>query len=183
MMRPLSARERRMVALLILFALIAALHLAVVQPVLDGFAQRAAERERLQLRYVHNLRAIAAIPRLRRQAERDRAALTGYVADASTAEAGRDLLRDRLQRAVAQVGGALGESEDAEGRPGWARVRAVVRCSYPQLVALLGLLQRQPPWLVIESLSITGQEGAAGATPLLDVDLDVSVPLRAAALR
>lgn len=182
-MRPLSARERRMVALLILCALIAACHLAVVQPILHGFAARAAERERLQLRYVHNLRTIAAIPRLRRAAERDRAALTGYVVDVPGAEAGREALRARLQRAVAQAGGALGESEDGEGRPGWARVRAVVHLSYPQLVRLLGLLQRQPPWLVIESLSITAHEGAAGATPLLDVDLDVSVPLRTAALR
>lgn len=182
-MRPLSARERRMVAVLILLALVAAVHALVVQPILDGFAARAAERARLQLRYVHNLRTIAAIPRVRRQAERDRAALAGYLADARTAEAGREALRERLRRAVAQTGGTIEGSEDAEGRPGWARIRATLRIAYPQLVALLAQLQRQPPWLVIEGLSITAQEGAPGAMPLLDVDLDVSVPIRTAALR
>jgi hypothetical protein len=183
MMRPVSARERRLVALLILVALVAAAYYLLIVPVAAGFAARAAERERLTLRYVHDLRTIAAIPRLRREAEAMHAALGDYVSDARTVEAGREALRDRLQAVLARSGGTLGDSEDAEGAPGWARIRATARLTLPQLVALLDQVQHQRPWLVIEGLSVTAAEGAPGNAMPLEVDLDVSVPIRTPALR
>lgn len=183
-MRPVSARERRLVALLIFAVLVAGFYFLLVAPIANGFAARAAARERLALRYVHNLRTIAAIPRLRRQAEQQRGTLDRFVADADSVEAGREWLKARLQRAVDRTGGEFRQGDDAEGRPGWARARAAARMTLPQLVALLGGLQNEPPWLVVETLGVTGAD-----TPIpnpsapMDIEIEASIPLRPAAAR
>ncbi|MFK9781021.1 hypothetical protein ACJEM9_24915, partial [Escherichia coli] len=74
-MRALSPREARLVAVLILIALIALVQGLVIGPIISGFAARSAERADLTLRYAANDRMIAAIPRLRRQAQARNAAL------------------------------------------------------------------------------------------------------------
>ena len=72
-MTNLSDRERRLVAILILIALIALGWLAVAAPILSGFETRAAERERLALVQASNQRLIDNVAQLRRQAEAQRA--------------------------------------------------------------------------------------------------------------
>ena len=46
-MNNLTARERKIVAIGILVALIALIWFALISPILSGFAERTAERERL----------------------------------------------------------------------------------------------------------------------------------------
>ena len=72
-MSGLSDRERRLIAVLILVALIAFGWLAVLSPIISGFETRAAERERLALVQASNQRLIDNIARLRRQAEAQKA--------------------------------------------------------------------------------------------------------------
>lgn len=183
-MRPISARERRLIALLILTAAIAAGYLLVVAPIAAGFQTRAERLDRLALTYAHNLRTIATIPRLRGDAERARAASASFAAMVPNVAAGRDSLKDRLQRAVANVGGEFRDAGDAEAGPGWARTRASARMTLPQVSAALAQLQNQPPWLVVETVGITaGNALVPGQSPVMDVEIEASVPLRPAAAR
>jgi general secretion pathway protein M len=183
-MRTLNLRERKLVAVLILLALIGLCYLLIVAPIVSGFATRAELREQLALRYAHNQRNIAGIPRLRRQAERQRGAISAFVVEARSAEAGRERIKERLQSAIGRTGGELREARDAEGRPGWARVGVSARLTLPQLTRLLAELQNQPPYLVIESLTVGADDAlVTGQSSLMDVELDVSIPLRPTSAR
>src|SRR5204862_311741 len=95
----------------------------IVAPIVAGFQARAERLDRLALTYAHNVRTIATIPRLRRQAEAARAATASFVAGVPNVDAGREWLKERLQGAVEGAGGTFREGGDAEGRPGWARAR------------------------------------------------------------
>lgn len=184
MIRPTSPRERRLVALLVLMMVIAILWFAFLSPVINGFAERAERREQLSLRYVHNLRTIGLIPRLRRQAEEQRAAIRTFVTNARTVEQGREWLKDRLQTTIEQAGGEFREAADADARPGWARARASAHMTLPQLTAALGRLQNTPPWLVVESLSISASDAlVTGQSSSMDVQVEIAIPLRPASAR
>lgn len=184
MMRALSERERRLVALLLLIALLAGAYYALVAPILDGFASRAEKRAHLSLRAQHNQRTIAALPHLGRQAAQQRAAAADYEIEASSPEAGREWLQERLRHAVVTAGGEYQDGADGEGRTGWVHARARARLTLPQLVAVLTSLQAEPPWLIVESLAVTANDALAGGPSLtMDVDIEAAIPVRIAAAR
>lgn len=181
---PQSPRERRLVALLVLVAVIALAWLLLVAPVLGGFSERAQRREALALQYAHNLRTVGAIPRLRRQAERQRAVAVDYVVAAPNVEAGREVVKAGLQAAIEANGGEYREGGDAEARPGWARASASARLTLPQLVAVLTRVQNDRPYLVLDAVTIASDEAlVTGRADALEVQIDASVPLRAPAAR
>ena len=64
-MTMLNARERRVLAVGLLLALIAGIWLALVAPVLAGFRDRAHRREELLAQYKANQRLLASTPALR----------------------------------------------------------------------------------------------------------------------
>ncbi len=182
MMRPTSTRERRLVALLALIAVLAVLWFALVSPIINGFSARAERRDQLSLRYAHNLRTIGSIPRLRRNAEEQRAAIRAFMVSAGNVEDGREWLKGRLQQAIEQAGGEFREARDSEAQPGWARARASARMTLPQLTAVLGRLQNDPPWLVVENLSVSANDVlVTGESSSMDVQVEASIPLRSAA--
>lgn len=183
-MRPISARERRLVALLILTAAATVVYFLVVAPIFAGFQARADRQDRLTLTYLHNVRTIATIPRLRRDAEAARAAAASFYLPGTNAEAGREWLKDRLQRAVEEAGGTFRDGADADAPAGWARARGAARMTLPQLAAALARLQNQPPWLIVDSVTMNaGNVLASGQTPVLDVEIEAAIPLRPAAAR
>ncbi|VXD01446.1 type II secretion system protein GspM [Sphingomonas sp. 8AM] len=182
MTRALSPRERRLVALLILVALLALCWFVIVSPIVAGFAERAAARDALSLRYMHDLQTIAAIPRLRRQAEEERAALAPLILRVRGGDDAREWLKSRLQRTVEQSGGEWRDAVDAGAPPGWAGARADARLTEPQLVGVLKALQIGPPWLVVGRLTVVADGAAVPKDPsVLEVQVDVMVPIRAAA--
>lgn len=184
MMRPTSPRERRLVALLILVAFAALLWFAIVAPVAAGFSARTEQREELNLRYLHNQRTIASVPRLRRQAEEARQNIEAYVINAANAEAGREVLKERAQRIVERSGGEIRGMGDAEGEAGWARATIAARMTLPQLVSTLDQLQNTPPWLIVESLSVEATDAlVTGQSSSMDVQIEIAIPFRAAAAR
>lgn len=184
MIRATSPRERRLMALLILTGLVALAYLGVVAPIMAGFAARAERRDQLTLRYVHNLRTIGSIPRLRRQAEERRRAIGSFVIEARGVEAGREQLKERLRRAIERAGAEFREAGDGEGRPGWVRARASARMTLRQLTATLDQLQNGPPWLVVETLSVGANDALVnGQLSTMDVQIEVSIPLRPASAR
>lgn len=182
MSRAISSRERRLVAVLILTALLALCWFVAIAPIIAGFAARAQAREALALRYAHNVRTISTIPRLRRRAEAERAALAPYVLPVRATEQGREWLKSRLQQVIAQPGGEMREATDAEAPDGWAAARATARLSVPHLVGILRRLDSEPPWLVVRSVTI-GTNDPALARSGLNVQVDVAIPIRAAVAR
>ncbi|MGI9375012.1 MAG: type II secretion system protein GspM [Tsuneonella suprasediminis] len=184
MRRPISPRERQLIALLILVALVALVWFVIVSPILSGFSARAQQRNELTLRYLHNQRTIATVPRLRRQAEEERRRIDTYVVAAHDAEAGREVLKERLRRAVEAAGGEVRGAEDTEGEAGWARASVGARVTLPQLVAVLDRLQNAPPWLVVETLSVEANDAlVTGQSSSMDIRLEAAIPFRAAAAR
>lgn len=180
-MRPTTPRERRLVAVGVLIAAIALGWLAIVAPIARGFTARAAEREALLLEYRHNVRTIAAVPRLRRQAERQRAVLDRFVLATPDLAAATQRLRERVERVVTEVGGEFQAGEDADAPAGWIAVRASARLTQEQLARTLARLQNEPPWLVVTGLDISADQALAdGQSHPMETSFELAIPLRSA---
>lgn len=174
-MSGLTSRERKLVAILILMALFALVWLAVLSPILSGFAARATEQEMLVARFAGNERLIASMSRLRAQAEgqkRDAARFHDAAPDLATAS---EQLQERLTNQIAQDGGELKSVQDVSDQPGWVRASADGRISLPQLLALLDHLQNKPPLLVVNTLSLSADRALqSGHLDLMEFHLEVS---------
>lgn len=177
MIRPLSARERKLVAIALLIAVIAAIQLIVVGPILSGFAEREALRATLTQRYAYNERLIASVPRFRRQAETQRRQVRAFVIGARDEAHANAQLTERLRDTVGTAGGEFLASELPTAAAGTARVAVTMRMTLDQLVALLDRLQNDRPLLVIESLNVAADQALVdGALTPLDIRLEVSIP-------
>lgn len=180
-MRPTTPRERKIVAIGLLVAAIAFVHLAIISPILGGFAERKERREQLLLEYQHNVRSIAAIPRLRRQAERQRDALSRFVLAAPTQPAATQALRERVERIVTEVGGEFLAADDVDAPAGWVGVRASARLTLDQLTHALARLQNEAPWLVVNGLDVAADQALInGQLNPMEVNLALAIPFRTA---
>jgi type II secretory pathway component PulM len=178
-MTNLSDRERRLVAILILVALITLGWLAVVSPILGGFEARAAERERLALVQASNQRLIDNVARLRKQAEAQKADMARYHVIAPTPEAAAETLKDRLAALIGEAGGEVRAMQDVEAEAGRIELRIEARLDETQLVRLVERLQNAEPLLVVRTLSVAantapGADPAALSSRKLDIRLDVA---------
>lgn len=178
-MSSLSDRERRLVALLILVAVITLGWLAVVSPIIAGFEARAATRERLALVQASNQRLIDNVARLRRQAEAQRADRSRFHVIAPTPEAASEQLKDRVSTLIGEAGGEVRALQDIEAAEGRIELRIEARVSDGQLVRLIERLQNAEPLMVVRSLSVSapaalGGEPAASLSRKLEVRLDVA---------
>jgi general secretion pathway protein M len=171
----LSLRERRLIAVALLLGLVLLLVRGLIMPVLDGFSDRAAEREALLQRYALDERAVVQMPSARRAAVAQRRDAARFRLAGATATLAADALKERLGAAVTASGGEVRAIEDVAARPGTIRVRADTRLTTSQLTALLASLQNSAPLLVIENLTVAAdqalQTGRAGP---MDVRLEVS---------
>ena len=175
-MRALSRREARLVAVLILIVALVVADLALVQPLVDGFADRTGARSRLITRYGTNERLIAAVPRLVREAERRDAALIRYVLPAHDASTATDALRQTIQSTTSAVGGDFRGSEDVPAPPGLAATRASLRLTAPQLGRLLAALENSRPLITVTALSVGADDAlVTGRATDLDVQMDCSL--------
>lgn len=183
-MRPLAKRERQGIAILVLVALVTLVQLVLVGPLIDGFAKRAERRVALEHQYRANLRMAAMVPRLRRQAEQQRAELQSFAVMAPNPAVASTLLLARLQTTVEQVGAELRSTEEVTSQDNFVRGRVSARMTLAQLTALLSRLQNETPYLVVSALSISADQAMISRKlEPLDVGLEVSVPLVRAAAR
>lgn len=178
-MTNLSDRERRLVAILILVALITLAWVAVAAPILSGFEARAAERERLALVQSSNQRLIDNVALLRRQAEAQRADRDRFHLIAPTTEAASEQLKDRVSALVGVAGGEVRALQDVETAEGRIALRIEARVNAAQLPRLLERLQNAEPLLVVNALSVAaasapGAAISASSSSNLDIRLDVS---------
>lgn len=179
-MTGLSDRERRLIAILILVAVIAVGWLAILSPVLAGFEARAAERERLALVQASNQRLIDNVARLRRQAEAQKADMARFHLIAATPEAAAEQLKERVSALVGQAGGEVRALQDIEAAEGRITLRIEARLDAGQLVKLLERVQNAEPLMVVRALSVSAA-GGSGTNPAGAAarDLDVRIDLGA----
>lgn len=181
-MTNLSARERRLVALLILIGLIALVFLAVIEPFRESFRERDRERARLVQELDHGQRLIAAIPALRRRAEMQKAELRQFVLSAPDRERASVLLENRTQSAVEALGGELRAINDRPTPAGTVGVRLSAKLTLDQLTRLLAQMQNEKPYLTVNALSVAADEALInGKLNPLDVNVEFSVPFAPAA--
>jgi len=178
-MTNLSARERRLVAILILLGLIALCWLAIISPILAGFEARAAERERLALVQASNQRLVDNIAQLRRQAEAQRVDMGRYHLLAPTPEAAGEALKERLSTLIGATGGEVRAIQDVEAAEGRIELRIEVRLAASRLPGLLEAVLNSEPLLVVRTLSVSapgapGADLSAPSTRNLDVRFDVA---------
>lgn len=178
-MRALSPRESRGLAVLALVAAIALADFALVQPLLDGFAARAAQRDQLAARYAANQRLIAAVPRLVRRAERRDEALGRIVMPTADPLAAADALHARVQAAIAKTGGDVRGTEDLPGEPGRVAMRVGLRVTPAQMARLIAEIENARPIITITALSIGSDDAqVTGHVAELDVQIELALACR-----
>ena len=176
-MNNLTARERKIVAIGILVALIALIWFALISPILSGFAERTAERERLSTAFGRNERLIASIPRLRTVIERRAIDRANFHTAGDTPAAATEALKERLGGQIAANGGELRAMQDVEDKSGWVRAWVEARMTLPQLIGTLEKIQNQPPYLAVNSLTISADRALqSGKLDLMDIRIEASSP-------
>ncbi|WP_073975314.1 type II secretion system protein GspM [Erythrobacter donghaensis] len=176
-MTGLSDRERRLIAVLILVAMIAIAWLAVLSPILAGFEARAAERERLALVQASNQRLIDNVVRLRRQAEAQKADAARFHIIAPTPAAASEQLKDRIAALIGAGGGEVRALADVEAGEGRIELRIEARLPEGQLAGLLERLQNAEPLMIVTALTIAapGADPAAQASQSRNLDVRIDV--------
>jgi hypothetical protein len=176
-MNNLSVRERRLIAVAILLLAFAAGWLVLVSPIVDGFAVRTAERERLLDDQARGRRAIGQLGFWRAEAARQHATSPAFEMRAPSAEAASDMARQRLVSAIQAQGGVVRVVRQVSGAGGEVRLHAELQLTLTQLASSLTVFENQKPYAIIEKLSISSdQTAAAGPRSPLDVSMDLGFP-------
>jgi len=174
-MTSLSARERRLVAIALLVAVVALLLYLVILPITGGFAARADERAALQETYSRDERAVGQIVSVRRVAEAQKRDAGRFRLAGANSIRATDLLKERVAAAIVASGGDLRAVEDVAAGSGQILIRLDARLTNDQLTGLLFTLQNDEPLLVIETLSVTATEASqTGRSGPMDIRIEVS---------
>ena len=184
-MRPLSARERRLVAIGILLAALALVYFVVIGPFIGGFIDRADQKKTLAQTYERNQRAMALIPMWRKAAETQRRGAQRFVLSANSEQLAIEALKEKIARIAIDEGYQVTAMQDlqTDAPTGEARVRADLQLSLPQLTDSLKRLETEGPY-VVEYLSVSADRAlATGRSSRLVVRLEVGAPWRAARSR
>lgn len=185
-MRPLTARERRLVALGLLVVAIGLFWLVVVGPLVGGFLGRAQERRDLWATHHRNDRLIASLPALRATAEAQRRIAPRFAMAAPSEAAASEAFKDRLRRLATQEGFTVKAIEDlpAEGPAGMVNIRADLTLTLNQLYETVRRLQSEDAYVVVDYLSVTADRSlAAGRLAPLDARLELSSAWRSTRAR
>lgn len=178
-MKSLSPRERRLVALGILVALIVGVLGLVVQPIADGFIERAAEREDLLAEYERNARVLDGTAAWRELAGRQAGDAATFALIAEDGPGAVSALQSRLGDVLSQEGATVRSVGERDAmRPDWVRVGAEVEMTLSQLYRSLERLEREDPYVLVESLAIAADRTTAiGEPSRLSVRLEIAAPI------
>jgi len=183
--RPLTARERRLVAIALLLAALAVVWFLIVGPFVGGFFDRAAERRQLIASHQRNERTMASIPVWRKAAEAQRKRAGRFAISAQSEQFAADALKERLASLATDEGFQITAMQDldADTTAPEAKVRADLQISLTQLNESLRRLETEGPY-VVEYLSVSADRAlATGRASRLLVRLEVGAPWRAARSR
>ena len=172
-MNGLALRERRLIAVALLLALMAVVWLGIVRPVIGGFADRAEQRATALDDYARNARVIRSYRRLRAEAQAQARSAPGLEIVALTPAAAAEAARDRLGRDLAACGASVHAVREQPATAGSVRLRADFQIALAGLTTLLRRVHDQAPPGAVDSLSIAAT-AAPGRPSALEVRLDVS---------
>lgn len=168
-MRIDSARERRLIAILILVAVVALVWLGLLRPLFDGFSARAHQRAALREQNEQAVRVAARLPRLRAEAARLRERAGRYLLPTTDRERAVALLRERIRALAMRHQIVIKSVQEVDADAGLVRVRADGTFQIEQLTAFLKQLQDQGPVVVVSSMTVaadtafeTGHAGPLG---------------------
>lgn len=183
-MNALSPRERRLTAVAILVALVAALWFGVILPIAGGFADRSERKEDLARSHAINAAAIARLPQWRVRWAR----LLRDMPDFALAADGRDdagtMLRGQLAGVARRNDAVIKNVQDEPAPPGWARVRLDASADLSQLTHLLTGIENQRPVLIVESLTVSADQAfRTGQLAPMDVRIEITAPFQPLARR
>jgi general secretion pathway protein M len=182
-MNGMNARERRLVALAILIALLAGLWLGVAAPIADGFGQRQAERQTLLAAYRRNTRIIDSVAAWRVQAEAQKRTQGAMALIAPSDVQAREALKQRIAAAILAVGAERPTVQDVQADlpAGWIGARADAQLTQAQLNDSLRRLESEQPYVIVNYLSINAEQAfRSGHAGPLEVRLELAVPFRPA---
>jgi type II secretory pathway component PulM len=180
-MRPLAQRERKLIALGILFLLVAIVVLGAILPLLGGMTARAIERGELRETYVRNQRVLAGIPVWRAQAMAQKASAANYAMVAPTEPLAAELLKQRVNRMTNEEGGLVQTISEVQGDvpEGWVKVRADLQLTIAQLYKSLARLESEAPYVVVGYVSVAADRASkTGHAAPMYVRIEVSAPVR-----
>jgi general secretion pathway protein M len=176
-MRPLSARERKLIAVLILVLAVSLVLAVVIGPVVGGFSDRAARAEGLIQTFHSGEQRIASLGALQAEAERQADQMKGLFMAAPDAAEASEALRERIEAAFQEGGADIKASEAVPAEDGWARTAIDARMSHAQLGALLARLNALKPALAVDSVTVIADDALTNyKSDLLDVRLEASAP-------
>jgi hypothetical protein len=174
-MMDMSLRERRLLALAILVAVVAFIWLAAVVPILNGFAARQDAREAAVATLRQNARAIPAYHDTQLKLAALRRAAPAWAVLAASPPTATELARARVSRDVADSGGVLEALRDQPGRPDLIQLQGDARIDLIGLQVLLRHLEEDHPAGVINALIVAAPDATAGQhASALQVRFDVS---------
>jgi hypothetical protein len=156
----LSPTTRRMLAVLILAAVLAVVWNLAVRPVAGLFADRSATIEQLEKRLISHRRLAAAAPQLRvalNQARADGARLNWLFEGSSTEIVGAQL-QDRIRKVVGAAGGRLKSLELLSGKTdgSWRRVmvRVTLIADSIGFARIVHALESQAPFVFLDDVQL-----------------------------
>jgi len=177
-MKPLSPRERKILALGLLAGTVGLAWLLVAAPILGGFEARRQEREVVLANWKRNERLIASVPAMRDAALEQRRTSRLYHITAPSQTAAAEALKQRLAAALTESGGVVTAVQEVKTNlpPG-----ADARITLTQLDHSLRRLQDEPPYVVAE-YAMVGADRAfqSGRSEPLDVRIEISALVRVA---
>ena len=180
-MRPLTPRERRLVAIGLLVLAVGVVWLGVVAPLVGGFFDRAAERAQLIATLQRNRRVVAALPVWRRAAEAQRNSVQRFAIVAPSEPLAVESLKERLEHLAADEGFAIGSVEDlqADAPAGAIRVRADMTLNLTQLCDTFRRLENEGAYVVVDYFSVSADQALlAGRLAPMGVRLELTAAWR-----
>ncbi|UAJ09060.1 hypothetical protein [Polymorphobacter megasporae] len=170
-----SPRERRLVAVGILVALLVLAVFGVILPIASGFSDRADQREQLADDLDRGDRLLASRAFWLAAAARQRADRTRYAIVAPNAGAATELATERATAVIHATGGEVRTIREQPSTPDTSRLRVEARLSLTQLVAALRIFELGQFTPVIEAVSIdAGQASGAGRLAPMEVRIDLA---------
>lgn len=174
-MKAMNARERKILAVGILVAVVLLLYALVVAPIVDGFSARSDARAQLALTYTQNERLIGATPVWRQRAGSQQKDQANFAIVAASPDAALDTIRNRVRKTFAGVGNVVSSVQALESNPGWVRAQIDGQVGLTSLTQGLRRLQTETPYLVVESVSIAAEEAAnTGNIGVMNVRLEIA---------
>jgi type II secretory pathway component PulM len=179
-MRPLEPRERKIIALGILVAVLVVVWYALVNPLIMGFISRAEERSDLLATYQRNERVLGGISTWRSQSDDQNATASQYGIVAPTKVLAAEALKQRMNRLAAATGGTISTvSELPAEQENWVRVRADMQLTMSQLDKGLTRLENEAPYVVVGYVSVAADRATqTGHLATMDVRIELSAPVR-----